>query len=137
MLRKNGDHCGVLGKGILFEDPVPLQAQLDIPQCSKGISHCEFWLISLTMALREPPKFDKRGHELDLVTLGAYVCQTDHQVILEQALDDNAPVNSGEIEVDGESIYHFKPIILDEVFKDLVELCFGNVFDSTVLDELL
>ena len=137
MLRKYGNHFGILIKGVLFEDPVSLQAQFNIPKCSKGIGLGKLHLLSPAMVLAETPKLDKGGHKLNLVALGADMSQTDHQVIGEQALDDDAGVNSSEIEVDGESVDHVELIHIDEVFKDVLELCLGDVLDPSMFYKFL
>ena len=74
MLGEDGDHFGVLIKGILLQDPISLQAQLDIPQCSEGISSGIVELIVEAVVEGEAPKLYKRSDELTLIALGADVC---------------------------------------------------------------
>ena len=78
MLRKYGYHFGILVKGVLFENPVSLQAQFDIPKCSKGISHSKLHLLFPAMVLAETPKLDKGGDKLNFVPLSADMSQTDN-----------------------------------------------------------
>lgn len=59
-----------------------------------------------TVTFRKPPKLDKRGHKLDLIALSADMSQTDNKIILEQTLNDDVSVYSGEIKVNGQSVYH-------------------------------
>ena len=136
MLRQDSDHSGIFGKRVLFQDPISLQTQLDIPESPKSISNCKFRLISLTMTLWETPELYERCHELDLVSLSAYMSQTDHKVILQQTLNDNICVDSGEVKINSESIYHLQTVIFNKIFQYLIELSFRDVLDSSVLDEL-
>ena len=89
------------------------------------------------MVLAETPKLDKGGHKLNLVALGADMSQTDHKVVREQALDDDAGVNSSEIEVDGKSVDHVELIYIDKVFKDVLELCLWDVLDPSMFYKFL
>ena len=70
------------------------------------------------MVLGWAPKFDEGSHELTLIALGADVCQTDHKIVLEETLDDDVSIDSGEIEVDGQHVQHVQPFLLYEIVED-------------------
>lgn len=106
MVRKNAYHFCVFVETILFKAPIPLKTQFHIPQRPKGIRRGKIQLVTKSMAFWEPPELHKRSHKLDLVALSANMSQTDNQVILKQALNDNVPIDSGKVEVDRQSIYH-------------------------------
>ena len=58
------------------------------------------------MTFRKSPKLDERGHKLDLIALSTDMGQTDNKVILEQTLNNDVSVYSGEVKVNGQSVYH-------------------------------
>lgn len=69
------------------------------------------------MTLRETPKLYKRSHKLDLIALGANMGQAYNKIILQQTLNDDIPIDSGEIEVNCEPVNHIELIILHIVVK--------------------
>lgn len=77
VLRKNHNHFGVLVECVLFEDPVPLQAELDVPKRPEGVSRGKFILPLHLVALGSAPELYEGSDELTLVALGADMCQAD------------------------------------------------------------
>lgn len=107
-MRENVNHLRILIEGVFFQDPISLQAEFDIPECSKGIGHSKVKFLSESMTFGESPKLNKRSHKLNLVSLSTNMCQADHQVILQQTLNDNVSIYTSQVEVNGQSIDHVK-----------------------------
>lgn len=63
--------------------------------------------MSLTVTFWESPELDERSHKLNLVTLSTDMSQTNNQIVLQETLNYDASINSGQIKVNSESIYHF------------------------------
>ena len=77
MLGKDHDHFGVLVECVLLEDPVPLQAELDVPKRSEGIGRGEFILPLHLVAFRGTPELHEGSDELALVALRADMGEAD------------------------------------------------------------
>lgn len=106
MLRQDHDHSCILVEGVLLQNPISLQAQLYVPQSSKGVGNCKLSLIFALMILGSSPKFNKGRNKFALIALGADMGQADNEVILEEALNNDIAIYSGEVEVNGELIDH-------------------------------
>ncbi len=64
------------------------------------------------------------------------MCQTHHQVILQQALDYNVLVNLLQIKVNGHPVHHLRLVMLQVVIHDYLKLTVRDVLYLTVLNEL-
>lgn len=89
------------------------------------------------MVFGRAPKLDEGGDELTLVALGADMCQTDNEVVLEEALDDDVAVDAGQVKVDRQHVQHVQSLLLHEVLQDGTQLRLRNVLYPPVLDEFL
>lgn len=63
--------------------------------------------------------------------------QADHQVVLQQALDDDISIDPGQIEVDGQHVEHLQPFLLYEILQDGAQLRLRDVLYPAVLYEFL
>ena len=95
MLRKDCNHFSVFVERVFFEDPIPLKAEFDVPEGSKGVGSCVFRVVIDPIVFWETPKFNKGSDKLYLVTLSADMSETDDEIVLEEGLYHNAAVDSG------------------------------------------
>ena len=63
--------------------------------------------------------------------------KADNKIILQQVLNHNISINSGQIEINSQPINHLKLIMLSKVLQDALNLRFRDIFNPAVLNELL
>lgn len=72
------------------------------------------------MVLWYTPKLYKRCDKLTLISLGANMSQTHNQIVLQQTLYGYIAINLVQIEVDGQSVDHFKLIPFHKVIQHVL-----------------
>jgi hypothetical protein len=136
VLRQNTYHLRVPFIRVLLQRPVPLQAQLHIPQRSYSINGGIFDLVLELEVGRDTPELDKRRHELTLIALNANMRQAHSQIILQQALNDTTSINLFEREINGQLVNEIQPISSDIIVQYQLHMRFRNDLDPTVLYKL-
>lgn len=120
MLGENADEIAVLLVTELFESHVTLQTKLDIPQRSNSEELCILDFTLLAIAFTDSPELNERRDEFTLVSLSADKGKTDHEVVVNAALNDYSLLDVLQIEVDCKSFHQVELLVLDVVVQRLL-----------------
>lgn len=136
LLGEDADHAGVPLKAVFFENPVPLQTQLHVPQGAQGVGCGLLLLPHPLVVLGHSPELNEWSHEQAFVALCADVSQTYHQVVLQQALHHDVLVHPLQVEVDRQPVHHLVLLVLQIPVHHSLQLLVWDVPHLSVLYEL-